>query len=141
MLKCLMGMIGIGVLLWVGTPYAHGQKSAEIYIPLGQSPGLSAKVTIIGKIEAVNTRDRTIAIVGPSGRAGAKITEGTKIWLDRSKLRLTNQTGSFADLKQGLSVEVKYKDDERRGEGAAEWIKVEPAGPGAKSAEKGPYAG
>jgi hypothetical protein len=43
--------------------------------------------------------------------------------LDRSKLKQPNETGAFADLRQGRTVEIKYKDPARKH--AAEWVKVE----------------
>lgn len=124
MLKVLTRVAVVGVLLWTGTPYAYGQKTTEIYIPLGQSPGLSGTVTVIGKIEAIDARNRTIKIAGPPGTASAQVTGRTKIWLDKSYLRLTNIEGSFADLRKGGMVEVKYEGREPKEKGPAEWIKV-----------------
>ncbi len=136
MLKWIVGVIGIGIMLWGSTPYAHGQRATEMFIPLGQSPGLSGKVTVMGKIEAIQTKDRTIAIAGPSGPLTAKITDRTKIWLDRSKLQQTNRTGTFADLKKDLVVEVLYEGAERRDKAPADWIKVQITEPGVSSAGK-----
>ncbi|MEE8261021.1 MAG: hypothetical protein V3R83_00945 [Gammaproteobacteria bacterium] len=125
MRKYLFGLVWVSVLLWHGAPYAHGQKAVEIFIPLGQSPGLSRTVTVIGTIEIVNPKRRTIKIAGPGEGWSAQITDRTEIWLDRSKLRLANRAGSLNDLKQGLMVEVKYQDDAQRGKGPAEWVKVQ----------------
>ena len=136
MWRWVVGIVGVAVLLWGSTPYAHGQRATEIFIPLGQSPGLSGKVTVMGKIEAIQTKDRTIAIAGPSGSLTAKVTDRTKIWLDRSKLRLTNQTGTFADLKKDFVVEVMYEGAERSGKAPADWIKVQITEPGASSGDK-----
>lgn len=125
MLKYVMGILAIGVVLWGSPPYAHGQKATEMFIPFGQSPGLSGKYTVIGTIKTVDARNRTITIAGPSETWSAQITDRTKIWLDRSKLRLTNQKGTFADLRKGQLVEVKYEDTTREGKGPAGWIKVQ----------------
>ncbi len=127
MRKYLLGLIWVSVLLWHGAPFAHGQKAVELFIPIGQSPGLSGTVTVIGKLAAIDRQQRTIKIAGPGEEWTAEITDRTKIWLDRSKLRQNNQTGSLDDLRQGLQVEVKYLDDVQRGTGPAEWIKVEVA--------------
>lgn len=136
MLKLLMTVIGIAVLLWGSAPSAHGQRATEMYIPVGQSPGLSGKYTMIGKIETINAQGRIVTIAGPSGTYTATITTRTKIWVDRSKLRLTNQKGTFSDLQKGLTVEVKYEDSKQMGRGAAEWVKVQltgsPGGTGAR---------
>ena len=115
--------IGAAIVLLGATSHAHGQKETERYIPLGQSPGLSQKVTSIGKIAAVDPRAQTVTITEPSGRHTVKITAGTRIWLDRTKLKETNTSGSFADLQQGRKVEVKFQDPKRRE--VAEWVKVE----------------
>jgi hypothetical protein len=124
--KFFVGVVGMSALLGGGPPAASAQEMTERYIPVGQSPGLSGKYTVIGKIQTINVRDQTVAIVGTTGSWSAKITERTKIWLDRSKLRLTNRKGTFSDLRQGVTVEVKH-EDHRRGvsSGPAEWIKVQ----------------
>ncbi len=125
MRKGLLGLIWIGILLWHSAPLAHGQKAVEIFIPLGQSPGLSGTVTVIGKIEMVDPQQRTLKIAGPGETWSAQVTDRTMIWLDRSQLRLANQAGRLTDLKQGLLVEVKYQDTAHKGRGPAEWIKVQ----------------
>lgn len=124
MLKFLIAALGIGLILGAGGPDAHGQQATEIYIPIGRSPGLSGKITFIGRIETVSPGDRSFSVIGPSGTASAVVTSRTKIWLDRSELRLSNTTGAFADLRTGLTVEIKYEGSERKSQGAAEWIKV-----------------
>jgi hypothetical protein len=136
--KSLLIILGATVIFWSDTPLAHGQKATEIFIPVGQSPGLSNRVTVIGTIEGIDAPRRTLAITGPSGTWRATITDRTQIWMDRSKLRLTNQNGTFAYLRKGLLVEVKYEDPEGRnkGQGLAEWIKVQITEPG--SAGSGP---
>jgi hypothetical protein len=136
MRRWVVGIAGIAVLLWGSTPYAHGQRATEMFIPLGQSPGLSGKVTVMGKIETIQAKDRTIAIAGPSGSLTAKITDRTKIWLDRSRLKLTNQTGTFGDLKKDQTVEVLYEGAERKDKAAADWIKVQITEPGSASGAK-----
>jgi hypothetical protein len=125
MLKFYKGVAAIAVLLWTCIPYAYGQKSTEMFIPIGQSPGLSQKVTVIGTIETINSGNQTISIAGTSGTANAQITDHTWIWLDRSKILLTNQYGTFDDLRKGNLVEVKYAGSESKSAGPAEWIKVE----------------
>ncbi len=136
MRRFLIGVVAIGVLLWGGTPYAHGQKATEMFVPLGQSPGLSGKVTIIGSIETISARNRTIVVTGSAGSWSVQVTKRTQIWLDRSKLRLSNQNGTFADLHKGRLVEVKYEGSKRKSKGPAEWIKVEITKPSAKLEER-----
>jgi hypothetical protein len=52
-----------------------------------------------------------------------KITSGTAIYLDKSKLKQSNKKGSFADIKRGLPVKVKYKNDKPGG--LIDWLKVQ----------------
>ena len=122
MLKSLM-TIGVLVTLFVGLPDAQAQKASEIYIPIGQSPGLSGQYTEVGKIDAANAQDQTITMTNSSGSYTVEITESTNIWLDRSKLQLTNQKGAFANLQTGQTIEVKHKDNDPGG--PVEWIKVQ----------------
>ena len=125
MVKRVMTVVAIGVLLSVGTPSAHGQKATEMFIPVGQSPGLSNKISIIGTIETINALAQTVVVAGPSGSWSATVTDRTKIWLDKSKLRLPNQKGTFTDLRKGRLAEVKYETAEGKGKGPADWIKVQ----------------
>ena len=135
MLKGVMGVVAIGVLLLSGTPTAYGQKATEMFIPIGQSPGLSNKISIIGTIETIDARAQTIVVAGSSGSWSATITDRTKIWLDKSKLRLSNQKGTFTDLRKGRLAEVKY---EQAGvsRGPADWVKVQITEPGGMPGKK-----
>ncbi len=123
MLKLFKGVVVAITLLWGLLP-VYGQKAAEIFIPVGQSPGLSGKYTSIGKITVIDVREQTIAVADSAGSDTVKITERTQIWLDKSKLKLTNQKGAFADFRKELLVEVKYEDNQRQDKRAA-WIKVQ----------------
>ncbi|MDX1488187.1 MAG: DUF5666 domain-containing protein [Acidiferrobacterales bacterium] len=110
---------GLIVVLLLSSSYAHGQKTTEQFIPIGQSPGLSNKYTYIGVIEAVDSQEGTIT----TGGQVIKITEDTRIWLDRSSLKLTNQGGEFTDLREGRKIEIKYIDAAKKQ--VAEWVKVQ----------------
>ncbi|MEK7833831.1 MAG: DUF5666 domain-containing protein, partial [Acidobacteriota bacterium] len=78
----------------------------------------------MGVIEQVDDRNRTITIKTDSASKTIKLTDKTRIWLDRSKMRTRSIKSSFADLKKGSKVEVKWVKDN---ESEAEWIKVEVA--------------
>lgn len=110
-----------------GFPPAHAQEATERYIPLGQSPGVSGKLASIGEIAEVDPRAPTLTIAEPAGRHAVKVTDKTRIWIDRSKLKLTSVTGSFGDLQKGRRVEVKYEDPASRE--VADWVKVEATRP------------
>jgi hypothetical protein len=106
-----------------GAVLARGQEATERYIPIGQSPGLSRQYNYMGPIDAVDAENRTLTIAGPSGARVVKLTERTRIWLDRSMLESTSSSGSFEDCLLGRTVEVKYEDPSRRE--LADWIKVQ----------------
>jgi hypothetical protein len=101
------------------------QQATEMFIPIGQSPNLSNKVTGIGSIESVNAVERIIVVKTDSGSATATITEKTRIYVDRSKQKESNRYGTFEDLKAGSRVEVLYEGRTRATSGPAEWVKVE----------------
>ena len=127
----VVGVIGMAAVLGGVSPAPLAQEMTEQYIPIGESPGLSRKYTVIGKLQSVNAREQTCAVAAASGSLNVKVTNRTKIWLDRSKLRQTNVKGTFADLRPGATVEVKPEDHQRGGAGGpAEWIKIQiPAAP------------
>lgn len=111
------------VALLGGSLSAHGQKATERFIPIGQSPGLSGKYSTIGPLTDVNARARTITVADSAGARTVLVTDTTRIWLDRSKLKRSNVTGKFTDFAKGRRVEVKYQSP---GDGKiAEWVKVE----------------
>ena len=118
----------ITVLAILLATHAEGiaQKTTELYIPVGQSPGLSGKHTRVGKIVQVNPSNNTITMADAAGTHSVSIAPGTRIYLDRSKAGLPNSQGSLTDCKAGDPVEVKFVDN-KRGK-PAEWVKVQKAG-------------
>jgi len=126
--RFVVALVGMSMVLG-GGPSA--QETTEQFIPLGQSPGLSGNSTVIGKLQSVNAREQICSVASAAGTVNAKITERTKIWLDRSLIRQPNVKGTIADLKPGLTVEVKPEGHPRGvPSGPAEWIKVQvPASP------------
>ena len=105
--------------------YGHTQQAAEIFIPIGKSPGISETDTIIGEIKSIDRQNEVITITDASGTFSVKIKDDTRIWLDKSKIGKTNEVGDIADCKPGSSVEVKYKEPDKISSVTAEWIKVE----------------
>lgn len=116
-------LIGIGTLiLWVGC-VAHGQQMTEMYIPIGQSPGVSGKTSLIGEITAVDRQRRTLTVRGSAGAQAVVYNDRTWVWLDRSQVQRSNQPGTFASLRTGQKVEVRFREADRKR--PAEWIKVQ----------------
>lgn len=117
-------LLMIALLGIAATTPAGAQQATEQFIPLGSSPGLSATKTQIGIIESFDPARAVLSL--ETQRGGAKITPQTRIWLDRSKLNLSNLPGAPSDLKAGQRCEIRYV--EQNG-GKVEWIKIEAAAP------------
>jgi hypothetical protein len=121
-LKYIRTIILTGSLFLI-THDMYAQKETEVFIPLGKSPGVSGKYSIIGRVETVNAADSTITIRQDAGIKTIKITAETEIYLDKSKLKLTNKKCSFADCKPGLMAEAKYINN--KPDSLIEWLKVQ----------------
>ena len=102
---------------------ARAQKATEQFIPLGQSPGLSSVIGMIGLVDRV-AQVIVITEETASGGQPVQVTAQTRIWIDRSTFSESNVAGGFDDLRAGRQIEIKYQDDERRQ--SADWIKVVP---------------
>lgn len=112
--------LGLGLLA-----SAAAQQTTERFIPLGQSPGLSGKVTLIGTVDAVDAAAKSLAVRSGAQSQRVAVADSTRIWLDRSAARQPTQAGTLADLRPGRRVEVKFRDEPTRT--TAEWIKVDAA--------------
>jgi len=110
------------ISLWFLT-LAYAEKTTELYLPIGKSPGLSAKYSLIGTIAEVNSQDHTLTVTGASGTYSVNTTEYTLIFLDKSRLRQPNRYGAFSDFKTGMLIEVRFEADKRHR--PAEWIKLQ----------------
>ena len=125
MVSRYLGLVTMVVVL--GSAFAvHAQEATEIYIPLGQSPGVSGKSSLIGTIESVDAAKRTVTVSGPSGARTVGLTDRTSIWLDRSLQKQPNRNGAMSDLQQGRRVEIKLRKGEPKP--VAEWVKIQVAG-------------
>lgn len=103
-------------------PAAYGQQSTEQYIPIGYSPGVSGKYSYVGPIVALDRNAHTITVEERGEMREIKVTEQTRIWLDRSKTRRENRNADYADCEIGQMIEVKYSSEDQK---SADWIKIE----------------
>lgn len=101
--------------------YSPAQKSTELYIPIGKSPGLSGKYTTLGKVESINLQDSTITIAIEAASKTIKIKGHPEVMLDNSDLKVPNKMGSLTDIKEGVLIEVKYRYN--KPDDSIEWIK------------------
>lgn len=122
MLNRYLGLAIVVVALG-GTLEASGQQATEMFIPIGQSPGLSNKGSVIGTLDSVDPGKRMVTISSSSGAQTVGITDRTMIWLDRSEQKQPNQNGAINDLQKGRKIEIKVRKGEPKA--VAEWIKVQ----------------
>ena len=113
--------LAIGILLTVSI---YAQKTTEVFIPIGESPGLSGKYSVIGEIRSFDCANQIVTIRGEDGEHRARVTDRTKIWLDSSEIKKTNEEGSTADCQAGRLCEIKYVYDGANRTEDAEWIKI-----------------
>ncbi len=106
----------------LGASSTHGQQTAEQYIPIGHSPGISGKYSYIGNIVSVDRRARTISVQDRGVLRAIEVTNETRIWLDRSKIRRENILADYDDCEVGRRIEVMYSGDDKKSAG---WIKIE----------------
>ncbi len=103
-------------------PVAIGQQTTEQFIPIGKSPGISGKYSYIGTVVAVDQDAHTIDVRSDRGTKTIRVTEATRLWLDRSKAKRTNHKANYADCKVGVTVEVMHLHHDKD---TADWIKIE----------------
>ena len=116
----------LGAALIAASPAAFAQRMTEMFVPIGQSAGLSGKHTLMARVQAVNTAERSVTLRQDSTTQTVKLGAATPVWIDRSKQQQTSSAGTLADLKPGLLAEVKFVKNNRAG-GEAEWVKVQSA--------------
>jgi len=104
------------------SPFALSQQTTEQYIPIGKSPGVSDKYSYIGVIVSLDREAHTIEVRSNRGARTIRVVAATRLWLDRSKAKRTNQKASYGDCEVGATVEVMYVHDQ---DGVADWIKIE----------------
>ncbi len=126
MRKPIAAVAVAGLAILVAAPQALAQKATEVYIPIGKSPGLSGRYTVIGRITANKPAGagHTVTVSGPSRTWTGTIDDQTRVYLDRSALRLRNQYGTKNDCREGATVEMKYKGRPGEEGTVVEWIKI-----------------
>jgi len=100
----------------------HAQKETEVFIPIGKSPGVSGQYSMMGKVEEVKAFDSTMAVRDQNGVKNLRFTIQTKIYLDKSRLNQQSKKGTWADVKPGMTAEVKYVDNKPGN--PVDWIKL-----------------
>ncbi|MFZ2653045.1 MAG: hypothetical protein WA210_23410 [Burkholderiaceae bacterium] len=114
----------LAALLGAIAPAGFAQKATEMFIPLGQSAGLSGKHTMLARVQSVNQAQRSLTLVQDGSVTTVRLGAQTPVWFDRSKLSQTNSLGTLAEVKPGMAAEIKFQKNNRSG-GEAEWVKVQ----------------
>ncbi len=104
----------INLILLLIAATALAQQATELYIPIGQSPGLSKEgKTVIGYVTAVTNQQVTI-----SNRV-VKLDAKTWFYLDRSAVKRTNTYGGATNVVTNAFVEAWAPTN-----GIANWVKI-----------------
>ena len=102
----------------------HGQEATEVFIPIGQSPGVSRIKSVIGIIVSCDWASG-IVVSTDQAQQTATLTDETKVYLDRSAAKKSGTEGSRSDCQKGRRVEVKYVYEGETRSARAEWIKIQ----------------
>lgn len=101
-------------------PGAGAQETTEVYIPIGQSPGVSGVSSVIGIVSEVDYETRTLVVQSADRTTTVSMDDETDYYLDRSDSERSNTKGNMYDCTIGRTVEVKFADD-----GTADWVKID----------------
>ena len=108
-------LLVIGITLSAfGASVASAHQQTERYIPIGQSPGVTAR--LVGAVT-----ERSGDRVEVDGRT-VIMTDATPVWVDRSGGGRAALEGTPADCRRGSYVEISYREED--GKLVANWVKV-----------------
>ncbi len=99
---------------------AFSQQATEVYIPIGESPGVSGDDSIIGSISSVDHEDYRMMVSVAGETKPVTMTPATRYYLDKTRAKKQNKMSSFEDCEVGQRIEAYVDDD-----GNAVWVKIE----------------
>lgn len=111
--------VSLLTLALLASPMATAQQATEVYIPIGESPGVSGKESVIGSISAIEYEQHRMTVSSGDTASSVTITPKTRFYLDKSGDKSSSVTGDFNDCRVGRRIEA-YLDDN----GDAIWIKI-----------------
>ena len=127
-MKTLRKSLGLLLVMFLvlGVLKAEAQKATELFIPIGESPGISGLYSKIGTISTISEEGQTFVIADSAEQAhNVIVADSSNIWLDCTEIKQKNVSGSFAHIKVGALVEVKYfRAEDSSYTNVAEWIKI-----------------
>ena len=102
---------------------AEAQRSTEVFIPIGESPGISGTDrSVLGTVAAISSDRQVILVHRDDGTLEVVNLHGMRegpngtVFLDRSRIIQRNGYGTLEDLQLGQTVEVKL--------GEHPWLKI-----------------
>ncbi len=117
-LEILFLVMLVAAIIAIAVARASAQEATELYVPIGQSPGLSKEgKTIMGTVLRVD-KDGRFSIVKDEQFFVVRTDDKTKFYIDRSHLKQSNSYGKFEGVLSGAFVEA-YSPD-----GVAKWVKI-----------------
>ena len=116
--------LGVVLAIVLLVTRGHTQEATEVFIPIGQSPGVSRIKSVIGTIVSCDW-SRGVVVSTDTEQQTATLTDETKVYLDRSAAKKSGTEGSRSDCQKGRRVEVKYVYEGETRTAKAEWIKIQ----------------
>ena len=117
-MKRLLAFSLIGCALTV-VMTAAAQQATEVYIPIGQSPGISVNKSVIGSISNVEYQRYRMTISADDKKTIVTMTPKTRYYVDKNNVKQRNETGSIDDCEVGRRAEAYIDKD-----GNAVWVKI-----------------
>lgn len=99
---------------------ASAQRATEVYIPIGESPGVSDSDSVLGTIESVEYERHRMTVVVDGETRVVALTPDTRYYLDRSDSKERNVAGTVEDCRAGRRIEAWLDAD-----GEAIWVKID----------------
>lgn len=109
-------MATLAILAWTAAP---AQRATEVYIPIGESPGVSDSESVVGTVSSVEYENHRMTISTASETRPVTLTQNTLYYIDNSRDKKRNTTGGVEDCEVGSRIEAYINDD-----GEAVWVKV-----------------
>lgn len=103
-----------------GSMPAAAHIETELYIPIGQSPGISNVKSRIGRIESQVAKQNGLTMLVDDHTQYVAFSKATKIYLQYATPGQRNRVGTYSDCQVERTVEVYVGDD-----GSVRWIKVQ----------------
>ena len=110
-----------GILALQFSALATAQRATEVYIPIGESPGVTGDESVIGTITDIDYEyeQHSMTVAGDGESRTVTVTPQTRYYIDKSAEKESSVTGSFEDCREGRRIEA-YVDEN----GDAIWIKI-----------------